>query len=74
MKCNICDNDMMKGYIPLNREYLLWVPEEVTRPMGAGVPNGAVQLSKKPVFKAIKTLSYYCSSCEVIVTPRTLFK
>lgn len=72
MKCNICEQEMVKGYIPAIKWKLMWLPQEVkVNLFGWSTPKGGISLSKTPVFGIPKATSYHCTRCNVIITPIT---
>lgn len=68
--CPICGQIMQYGYIPASKFALQWFPE------GSKLPptiyqtgKDAVVLSKVPFLKCQKVPSFYCKSCDVVITP-----
>lgn len=70
MKCNICEQEMVKGYIPVQERTLQWIPTEVVAPLWPNnVPKSAKALCKVNFLQRKKKLSYYCHNCEVAIVP-----
>lgn len=70
MICNTCGNEMKKGFIPNYKGPVFWAPEESSIPLFIwDRPNKAVMLEYGSMWKVRKAISYYCKTCNVVVTP-----
>lgn len=70
MNCSKCGNVMIKGKIPVHRGRLYWTSEENRIPWNIfKLPKGSIVLSD-PTYSTPKYAeSWYCNSCELVVTP-----
>ena len=70
MKCSRCSSEMQKGYIPVHRGMLYWAQEGQRIPWNSTtLPKGGVKLSDSTITLPKKAKSYYCSKCNIVVTP-----
>ncbi len=70
MKCNQCESEMLKGYIPMYSGKLQWLPEEIKVPFWRGPKDkDTTVLSDTPAISPVTVTSYKCNTCNVIVVP-----
>jgi len=70
MKCPKCDHEMNEGFIPVYRGVLHWLPKNQNLPLIlVKHPKNGVVLSDYAFWDVKKAVSYYCESCEIVITP-----
>ena len=69
MKCNMCEHEMVKGFIPVIERKLKWIPDEVNNPFFDYVPKGGINIQSPGIFFIEKKEAYHCHRCEVIIIP-----
>lgn len=75
MNCPNCTQEMKSGYIPAYRMPLFFVFEGSSAPITIlSKTKNAVRLSDTPFFSMKEAVSYYCESCQLVITPVPLTK
>ncbi|MCD4826600.1 MAG: PF20097 family protein [Acholeplasmataceae bacterium] len=70
MECPKCGLEMDKGFIPVSRGRILWIPEDQRNPWNIiSKPKGSVILSDFTVMAPKKADAYYCKSCKMVIVP-----